>query len=996
MIKTILKTTLLCAIAASLGCTEDSTITESTSLVPDDPSALTVGTTTGTAITISWTDNATNETAYAVERCSGASCSSYSAVSASPLAANSTTHTETGLSTSTVYRFRVKATNSFGSSSYITSSDITTASTSSASANMCTAPTTTVLDYGTRATSTTTLAIRGAYSSMALKTGTSYPGVVFTEAHTAGATALKFMYWDGSRFKYETISAGNTFAYVKLVYLQSGIPLVFWGNNLTALYGAARSTASTSTEGTWTVAALDTSSTAIRGVDASVNPDDEVAVFFVGATGAASQHKAILCQSNCATMNTTQYPAMSIADATNSATNTYKVGVAWCNSGAQYYPMFFYPAAATFRLATCRQSDLSLCSGNWTSGTIGAASANRVAADMYIDATATDSTVYMAGLEAAGITPWVMTGCATTAAAGAWASQTTGTTMGAATTGNAWLDLERDSSNNFHIAANDAVTIIRTFSATTAGYTSGAWSAAPTTNYAETTGAAGLQAGGAGRGSLVVDNTNDQLLISYGRTAALSPVHTWGNLVIAYNECPSGVGAPACASTTLGSVAASTGMWWGNMAADTSGQIQKTSLAWPNVSTAVNDSGTPAVAYVDYSVSGTTDPVIGARLKFAYRNGSTASSQWLISTIGGLQSSPQSPSLAFDSNGYPWVAWTETPAATVSQRFFLATNSRTDGQGAWTIYPFPSFYPVSAPTAQPAMAQAVVAMYESGGVRKPLVTTMSSIATVAGREIRSALFDPTTRLWSNVKQVAIFAGAATIGGAYLSTDWNSSGTVVVAFNDLSTGAGQVYCTGTARCIRMYYTTDGGATWTGTTTSGVINGAYDASKIRLNPSTGRPAIAYFDRANNQLRYKYCTTALASCTSSGNWADLGVGIMDATLGISGLAEATNLGQLDSGFTFTSDGLPWVVYPRGSTSTTNPNLMYTYVATSGGLFGATAALYTNPGVGNTSTPVAATANNYALSWNPSSVRSSYTGSLHTAFVGPGNFLYMTSCGN
>lgn len=977
-------------ILSLIGCTSSSDITESSSLSSSAPTNLTVGTVTASAVTISWTDNSSAETGYEVEMCSGSGCSSYTAVSASPLAANSTSHTQTGLTASTIYKFRVRATNSFGPSDYVVSSEATTSS--GVSANSCTSPTTTVVDYGQRATAGTVLGVRGAYSSIALHPTTGYPAVVYNETFTVGAANLKFRYWNGSEFKTETVVGGVTTTYVKLVYLSSGIPLIFWGNGATALYGAARSTASTSTEGTWTVVALDTSSTAIRGVDAAVNPNDEVAIQFVTNTNVASAMKAIICESSCATMSTTNYPAATVMDTVNSSTNSYSVGTAWCYSGTQYYPVMFYGSSANFRLATCRQSTLANCSGNWNAGIIGAANANRLATSIYIDPTAADGTVYMAGLGAAGIIPYTMSNCATNAAAATWGSVTTGTAFGAATTGNAWFGMGRDSSGNFHVVANDAATIIRYFNVSTANFVAGVWSAAPATNYVETTGAAGLQAGGAGRGAMVVDSTNDQVLTSYGRTAAVTPISTWGNVVLAYNDCPNGVGG--CTTTTLGSAAASTGMWWGNMPLDESGQIQKTSAAMPNVSTAATSSGRPAIAYVDYSVGGTADPIIGARLKYAYRDGTSASSVWTINVIG-TTSAPQSPSLAFDENDLPWISWNETPTATVSQKFFLATNTRTDGQGAWTIYSFPAYYLVGAVTALPVMSQSTLAMYKSGSTKKPLMAIMTSTATAAGREVRAALFDPATRSWGNVKQVATFAGTATIGGANLTSDSDDSGNVVIAWNDLSTGAGQVNCSSTARCIRMAYTTDGGATWATTSTSGVINGAYEAARIKLNPSNSRPAISFFDRTNNMIRYKYCSTALASCTSSSNWADVGVGILDASLGISGLAEATNFGVVDSGLSFTSDGLPWVVYPRGA-GATSANLMYANVSTSGASFGSPTTLYTHPGVGIISTPVAATANNHAISWNPSSVRSSSTGSLHTAFVGPGNFLYVTSCGD
>ncbi len=979
-------------------CNNKASVTESSSLLSQAPTGFTEGTVTSSTIRFSWTDFSADESGFDVEQCTGADCTDFSPVADSPLVANSSSYTATGLTPVTVYRFRVRSINTFGASDWLTSDNLTTsaAAVDSVVANSCSAPVTTIVDYGQRATTSTTLAIRGAYSDIALSPLTNYPGVVFRETHTVGAASIKYMYWTGYEFKIETIASGINASYLKLVYLNtSGIPLVFWGNGVSALYGAARSTASTSSEGVWTVAALDTTSTAIRGVDAAVNDNNEVAVFFSIGSNLASGTKAIICTGSCSTMSTTTYPTATVVDAVNTSTNSYKLGVAWCNSGSDYYPMAFYGSSANFRLATCRQADLSTCSGNWGSGIIGAVNANRVATDMYIDQTATNGTVYMAGLGAVGIIPFAMTNCATNAVAATWGATTTGTTFGAATTANAWMKMDRDSAGNFHVVANDAATILRSFSSTTANFVTGAWSASPATNYIETTGAAGLFAGGAGRGSMAVDVTGDSLLVAYGRTAAVTPISTWGNIVIAHNECPSGVGAPACASTTLGSSAASTGMWWGNMPADATGQIQKTSAALPNVSVATTSTGVPAIAYVDYSVSGTADPILGARLKYAYRDGATSASNWEISVIGS-GSAPQSPSLAFDSNNLPWISWNETPSATVPLRFFLATNSRTDGSGNWTIYGFPSYYAAGAVTAQPIMPQSALAMYEVSGVKKPLVVTMTSITAAASREVRAALFDPVTRQWQNNKQIATFAGTATVGGAFLSADADSSGNVAIAFADLSTGAGQVNCSSTARCVRFAYSSNGGSTWTATSTSGIVNGAFEAPIVKINPVTSRPALAFLDRANGQVRYKYCNTALSGCTSSTNWVDVGIGIVDAGTGISGLAEATNYGVLSLGMSFTNDGFPWITYPRGSTALTNPNLSFSYIASAAGLFGTPAALYTNPGAGSISTPLAATANNIALSWNPSSARSSETGSLHTAFVGPGNFLYMTSCGD
>src|SRR6478735_4614602 len=48
------------------------------------PTSFTVGTVDGVSIAFSWTDNATDETGYQIQLCTGATCSSYAAVAASP------------------------------------------------------------------------------------------------------------------------------------------------------------------------------------------------------------------------------------------------------------------------------------------------------------------------------------------------------------------------------------------------------------------------------------------------------------------------------------------------------------------------------------------------------------------------------------------------------------------------------------------------------------------------------------------------------------------------------------------------------------------------------------------------------------------------------------------------------------------------------------------------------------------------------------------------
>lgn len=94
--------------------------------VPAAPTSLTATAASSTQINLAWTDNATNETSYIVERRSPAGTGSYSQITS--LAAGSTTFSNTGLTASTQYEYRVAATNAAGNSAYSNAASATTAS----------------------------------------------------------------------------------------------------------------------------------------------------------------------------------------------------------------------------------------------------------------------------------------------------------------------------------------------------------------------------------------------------------------------------------------------------------------------------------------------------------------------------------------------------------------------------------------------------------------------------------------------------------------------------------------------------------------------------------------------------------------------------------------------------------------------------------------------------------------------------------------------------
>ncbi|HJQ99022.1 MAG TPA: fibronectin type III domain-containing protein [Candidatus Polarisedimenticolaceae bacterium] len=90
---------------------------------PTAPSGLAVVGKSSTTIDVSWVDNADSETAYEVERAPGGTTSF---VNIASLPANGVSYHDTGLTPSTAYAYRVRATNGAGPSSYSASVQATT------------------------------------------------------------------------------------------------------------------------------------------------------------------------------------------------------------------------------------------------------------------------------------------------------------------------------------------------------------------------------------------------------------------------------------------------------------------------------------------------------------------------------------------------------------------------------------------------------------------------------------------------------------------------------------------------------------------------------------------------------------------------------------------------------------------------------------------------------------------------------------------------------
>jgi FtsP/CotA-like multicopper oxidase with cupredoxin domain len=94
----------------------------SASAVPADPTNLGATVQAGPQVSLTWTDNATTETGFVVERCTGTGCTTFAQIAA-PGPRNNTgsvTYVDTTVTANNSYSYRVKAVNALGSSALYT------------------------------------------------------------------------------------------------------------------------------------------------------------------------------------------------------------------------------------------------------------------------------------------------------------------------------------------------------------------------------------------------------------------------------------------------------------------------------------------------------------------------------------------------------------------------------------------------------------------------------------------------------------------------------------------------------------------------------------------------------------------------------------------------------------------------------------------------------------------------------------------------------------
>jgi titin len=114
------------ATVAAFRASKTSTVAPSSPTLPAAPSSLSATAASSSAINLKWTDNATNETGYVVQRSTDGT--SFSQVAT--LGAGTSSYSSTGLSAAKKYYFRVRAYNGAGDSAFSNTASATTSSTS--------------------------------------------------------------------------------------------------------------------------------------------------------------------------------------------------------------------------------------------------------------------------------------------------------------------------------------------------------------------------------------------------------------------------------------------------------------------------------------------------------------------------------------------------------------------------------------------------------------------------------------------------------------------------------------------------------------------------------------------------------------------------------------------------------------------------------------------------------------------------------------------------
>lgn len=737
---------------------------------------------------------------------------------------------------------------------------------------------------------------RGTFSDIAKVPNSDNYATVYIDPATS---TIKSSFWNGSNFSHEIIAGDHLASYIKIVFLSNGRPLIFWTDNSTTVKMASRSE-NFGTTGTWTISVLDSiAGMASRAINVSVNPLDEVAIAYLTNSTTATAARFIVCQTSCTSAS--NFTAMSSAsmniesNTTPSAaiTSQVAIGVSWCKgSSDEYYPAVLYGANNTVsqtRYAVCTQANLQDCliNTNWNKTTVSAT--NNTSSSLYIDSNIVNDTAKVATVTAGIRTYESSGGCS---APGSW-NASTGVLSGTTTTdGNAWIHLTKSrgastADDRYHIVANATTTSFRYYNTSNNAFnTLASWNPVgviqTTTLLATATTAGGIT---------LLNNSNELLTTHYTSVAPQ-------NLVISkirnYNQSANTTAIDLFYPNTSGNL-------------QLIGATANSTTASRSISIDSTRDGRPAVAYIDFS-AGTH---LTGKLKYAFRNSLQNTSSWSIITVPTIGSGPMYPSLKFDHLKKPWISYYDFNSTAANSRFYLMTNSETDGTGNWEIFQFPHSGTAAA-IALGATPDTALGMYYNSGISYPV---MAVIENNTARVIKASRFNPKLGTFSGSTGTTIDTLSVT-GATNLVMDNDSNGNIVLAWTDLMT-------TSPFAGVEYSYS-NGGLTWSTPkrihSDSTTIQKIGQGTDIKINPETGYPAISYYDRAADRVYISRCEDTPLNCTI-GSWnsttLETSAGVYGATTYIGSGATTTRDQLLSTSIIFSNDGLPSVIFPTGNGS-------------------------------------------------------------------------------
>lgn len=804
-----------------------------------------------------------------------------------------------------------------------------------------------VIDSGMKGATT----LRGSISDVANNPLTNFPATAYFDN---SSLVIKLSYWNGQKYVHETIAGAPAVNNISLKILPSGIPVLAWTNGGVNVFLASRSDTLSTEIATWNTRALVNTAVASRAVRLDVTPTGMVGGAYLTDTAVTGKPRLILCQSQCQDLS--NYQTMTVAnnignEATNILAAQISVGFAWCGANTTgdaqvdaYYPVVTYSRAASARVTTCPNATTANCltGASWTSNAqyINQSVLNSA---LQINSSVGNDSIKIAALKpAVGIKTYVSGTYTTPVSCHSLLSATTfdesTQTIGAATSGDVWLNFLRDSVGKFHLVLNSAATAVHYFNSATANISDmdGAafWNAAHIMNTSAATALA--RQGGAAM------NASNELY----STHFLNIAATKFNLIMNY--------LPVTSVSSALSVSQ-------NSFVNTEGHLELAASNTSNIALAESSSGVMGVAYVDFSAGARNTGI----LKYSYRKTDELDSEWEVVTINGTTGA-MSPDLKYDHLSRPWISFYDD----VSSRFYLTTNSDISGSGTWQFFVFPAT-PTGA-AVLPGSPDTSLIMNEVAGIKNPVMVILDNVNT-GSKGVKSALFTSNTSAWSQLKVIDNL-GAGTASSLSVAVHEQQ---IVISYLDRTAGV--------TNFVKYSSSLDGGQNYSSPLVIGTVAGAGQGIKASINPLTLSPLIVYQDRANNRLYQASCSGSVSGCQATG-WS---TAVLDFATGLSTLTNtATGTeGLISTATTFKADGSYEIFYAKGPAN--SGNLERTKMGVDGNII-SSAAYYQSKASGLSSVA----GHNFGVAGYHVSTILNSDEQLVAAFVGPGNKLYQKSC--